>query len=83
MSKQKIHISIAFGDAILPIIDCDDGHRRVPLKSIADEVGVNWQSQTRKLESGKYLHKRLGVKVTPLKGGEKPHICIRLEGNKL
>jgi len=79
MTNNRIHISIAFGDAILPVVECDDGHNRVPLKPIADEIGVNWQSQTRKLEEGKYLHKRLGVEVTPLRGGDKPYICIRVD----
>lgn len=76
---QRLHISIAFGDAILPIIDCDDGHQRVPLKPIADVIGINWQTITRRLEEGRYLHRRLGVKVTPSRGGQKADICIRID----
>ena len=76
---QRFHISIAFGDAILPVIECDDGHQRVPLKPIADVIGVNWQSISRRLEPGRYLHRRLGVKVTPSRGGQKPDICIRID----
>lgn len=87
MTQQKrIHISIAFGDAILPVIDCDDGHKRVPLKPIADEIGVNWRTQTRKLDDGKYQNTRLGIKMMPLRGHQDPvssegkaQICVRLD----
>ena len=77
--QHRLHISIAFGDAILPVIDCDDGHQRVPLKPIADVIGINWQTITRRLEEGRYLHRRLGVKVTPSRGGQKADICIRID----
>lgn len=77
--RGRCHLSIAFGDAILPVVDCDDGHDRVPLKPIADEIGINWQTVTRRLEAGRYLHRRLGVKVTPSRGGQKPDICIRID----
>lgn len=35
MKNPSIHISIAFNDAILPVIQCEDGHERVPLQPIA------------------------------------------------
>src|SRR5699024_7546536 len=61
MNSKRIHISIAFGDAILPVIDCDDGHQRVPLKPIADQVGLDWRTQKRKILNDDYLTERLGV----------------------
>ncbi|MEJ1409157.1 MAG: phage antirepressor N-terminal domain-containing protein [Candidatus Sedimenticola sp. (ex Thyasira tokunagai)] len=86
MKKNRIHISIAFGDAILPIIECDDGHQRVPLKPISDQIGLNWASQRQKMKSNDYLNSRLGVKLVPVKGyqdsqkeGGKPQFCIRLD----
>ena len=79
MKKNRIHISIAFGDAILPVVECDDGIKRVPLKPIVEQVGAQWKGQSRKVEKGKYLFRRLGIKVTPLKWGDKPHICIRID----
>lgn len=84
--KQKIHISIAFADAILPVIECEDGHQRVPLKPICDVVGVNWSTQRRKFQDESYLKMRLGVEFHPLKGvelsqkpGNPTHLCIRLD----
>mgnify|MGYP003385604539 CR=1 FL=1 len=58
---QRIHISIAFGDAILPVVKCEDGHDRVPLKPISDQVGVNWKGQKRKLTNDDYLTERFGL----------------------
>ena len=52
---------------------------RPRVKPIADEIGINWQTVTRRLEAGRYLHRRLGVKVTPSRGGQKPDICIRID----
>lgn len=79
MKNQSIKLSIAFGDTFLDVIPCDDGHDRVTLKPICDVIGVNWQTTTRKIKEGTYLFRRLGVNLTPLKGGQKPHICIRLD----
>lgn len=60
-TKQRIHISIAFGDTILPIIECDDGHQRVPLKPISDQIGLDWKSQKRKIINDEYLTDRFGL----------------------
>lgn len=61
MKSQRIHISIAFGDAILPVIECEDGHQRVPLKPISDQIGLDWRTQKRKLLGDDYLIDRLGL----------------------
>jgi hypothetical protein len=58
--KSPIHISIAFGDAILPVAECDDGFKRVPLKPIVEQVGASWKGQYRRVQSG-YLNQRLGI----------------------
>jgi len=78
-NKQRIHLSIGFGDAILPIIECEDGHQRVPLKPIVEQIGAQWEGQRRRVQPDKYLGQRLGTLTTPLQCGDVPHLCIRLD----
>lgn len=59
--NQRIHLSIGFGDTILPIINCDDGHQRVPLKPISDQIGLDWKTQKRKLLGNDYFVERFGL----------------------
>lgn len=59
--KSRIHISIAFADVILPIVDCDDGKQRVPLKPICDHIGIQWKGQKTKLTNDSYLNERFGL----------------------
>lgn len=61
MQQSRIHISIAFGDAILPVINCDDGLQRIPLKPISDQIGLDWKGQKRKLLNDEYLIDRFGL----------------------
>lgn len=86
----RLHLSLVFGDVLLPIIPCADGHPRVPLKPIALHVGVNWKTFHRRLAPGGYLHRRLGVQIIhageaksdqaiPLKGDKPGQLCIRLD----
>lgn len=70
--KQRIHISIAFGDAILPVIECEDGHQRVPLKPIVDQIGVKWEIQRNKVQPETYLGRRLGTQTTTSRCGDVP-----------
>ncbi|PHS20220.1 MAG: hypothetical protein COA86_02710 [Kangiella sp.] len=78
-NKSRIHLSIEYGDAIVPVIRCDDGFDRVPLKPIVELVGAQWEGQRRKTSPTKYLGKRLGTKTTTLKYGGTPQTCIRLD----
>ncbi|MGZ5026082.1 MAG: phage antirepressor N-terminal domain-containing protein [Methylobacter sp.] len=85
-NKQRIHLSIDFGDAILPIIECEDGHQRVPLKPIVEQIGAKWETQRQKVQPEKYLGRRLGSQITTLKGGEisqkqgnPTYLCIRID----
>lgn len=59
--KSRIHISIAFGDVILPVVNCDDGKQRVPLKPICDHIGLDWKGQKRKLLADEYFVERFGL----------------------
>jgi len=84
-NQPRIHISIAFGDGILPVIQCEDGHKRVPLKPIAEQIGVQWRSQTHRIQPGKYLYDRLGIEsrivndTANRKATGKTRLCIRLD----
>ena len=46
---NKITINLVFSGAILPVVNCIDGHQRVPLKPISDLFGLDWKSQKRKI----------------------------------
>lgn len=59
--NKRIHLSIAFGDVILPVHTFEDGIDRVPLKPICDHIGVDWKGQKRKLLGSEYLTKRFGL----------------------
>lgn len=84
--KTRLHISIPFGDIILPVVHCDDGHKRIPLKPICEQLGVNWTTQHKKFNDESYLKRRLGTEIIPLKGyelspksGNPTHLCIRID----
>lgn len=62
-NKQRIYFSIEFGDALLPIVQCADGHDRVPLKPITRQFALNWRSQRKKIERGTYLHDLMGIQI--------------------
>lgn len=86
MKEKMIQISIAFGNVMLPVIECEDGHDRVPMRQISDEIGLSWPAQARKVEEGKYLNKRLGVQIRSLKATDKDEndgklkqICLRVD----
>lgn len=67
MKKIKQHF-IEYCNVLLPIITCDDGNDRVPFKSLSDAIGVNWQSQKRKIIKNEYLFSRYGL----ILGGDIP-----------
>jgi len=79
MKKSRIHISIGFGDIILPVIECEDGHKRVPLQPIAKEIGLNWQAQTRKLQPESFKWRQLGLEKLSLKATKTDSIHIRVD----
>lgn len=79
MTTSRIHLSIAFGDAILPVIACPDGFDRVPLKPIIEQIGVDWRNQRRKFANSDYITKRMGIKVEGDKTLTQEQICIRFD----
>lgn len=74
MENSKLHISISFGEILVPVIKCENDTQRVPLKPICDEIGLDWSSQRRKLLADDYLIKRLGL----ILGGDIPLLVAQL-----
>lgn len=79
MSKM-VSIGLHFGGVLLPIVECADGFERVPLKPICDEVGVDWETQRKKVQVG-YLSRRLGVCTEPVlwAGQTREMVVIRID----
>ena len=49
---QAIGINLIFSGAVLPVVECEDGFPRVPLKPICDAIGVGWDCQHKKVMAG-------------------------------
>ncbi len=77
---QAISLNLNFSGAVLPVVEGEDGHRRVPLKPICDAIGVDWETQRKKVQSG-YLVRRLGVCTQPClwAGQEREMVVIRVD----
>lgn len=71
-NDNGIHIIVDF----LDIVKDETGRQLVPLKSIVDQVGLDWKTQKRKLIKNEALANRLGFKL--LQGG-RPQYFIRLD----
>ncbi|MFZ2972291.1 MAG: phage antirepressor N-terminal domain-containing protein [Ferribacterium limneticum] len=63
---KSISINLNFSGAVIPVIDCDDGTQRVPLKPICDAVGVGWDCQRKKVMS-ENLSSWLGIILINIK----------------
>ncbi len=77
---QIISLNLNFSGAVLPVVDCEDGFQRVPLKPICDVIGLKWETQRMKVQDG-YLARRLGT-CTPLMGGagqDREMVAIRVD----
>lgn len=77
---NKITLNLIFAGVILPVTDCEDGHRRVPLKPICDVIGVEWDRQRKKVQDG-YLARRLGTCTIQMywAGQDREVVAIRLD----
>lgn len=79
MSKM-ISIGLHFSGVVLPIVECEDGYQRVPMKPICDVLGLKWENQRMKVQGG-YLARRLGI-CTPLMGGagqDREQVAVRID----
>lgn len=57
---QAISLNLNFSGVVLPVVDCEDGVQRVPLKPISDVIGVGWETQRNKVMVDG-VKKQLGV----------------------
>lgn len=65
---KKVSIQLEFSGAIVPVGKDEQGIDVVPLKPIADAIGVNWEEQRKKLRP----LSQSGEGETPLAGGTCP-----------
>lgn len=77
---QAISLNLNFSGVVLPVVDCEDGIQRVPLKPIADLIGLSWADQHKKMQAP-YFSRRLGVCVgdIPYAGQNRQMVLIRLD----
>jgi hypothetical protein len=77
---NPISLNLNFSGVILPITDCEDGQQRVPLKPIADVIGLSWADQHKKMQVP-YFVRRMGICVgdIPYAGQTRSMVLIRLD----
>ncbi len=79
--RSAIKIQLEFAGVLLPVELNEKRQEIVPLKPIADLIGLDWETQRKKVNSD-YLSKRLGT-CTELMLGDagqrREMICIRLD----
>lgn len=77
---NKITLNLIFAGVILPIIDCEDGFQRLPLKPICDVINVDWETQRKKVQDG-YLARRLGICTQSFlwAGQDREMVAIRVD----
>lgn len=76
----QITLNLNFSGVVLPIIDGEDSHPRVPLKPICDVIGVQWETQRKKVQDG-YLSRRLGICTMEIHwaGQDREMVVLRLD----
>jgi len=72
---KKLSLNLRFAGAVLPIITGPDGLDRVPVKPIANLLGLNWNSQMKSLKNPHKV-RRLGV-LTLNMDGSAPDIEVK------
>lgn len=78
--QQAISLNLNFSGVVLPVVDCDDGFQRVPLKPICDLISLSWADQHKKMQTP-YFGRRLGICVgdIPYAGQTRQMVLIRLD----
>lgn len=59
-NRSTVKIQLEFAGVLLPVELNEKGQEIVPLKPIADLIGLDWETQRKKVNSD-YLSKRLGT----------------------
>ncbi len=79
MSKM-ISMGLNFGGVLLPLVDGEDGFKRVPLKPICEVVGLSWSDQHKKTQTP-YFVRRMGLCVgdIPYAGQTRQMLRIRVD----
>lgn len=78
--RSMIRLNLEFSGAVLPVGTNDQGQKVVPLKPIVDVIGLDWETQRKKVNNV-YLCKRLGTCTVPSLGAgqQREMVCIRLD----
>lgn len=77
---QAISLNLNFSGIVLPVVDCEDGFQRVPLKPVSDMIGLSWADQHKKMQTP-YFTRRLGICIgdIPYAGQTRQMVLIRLD----
>ena len=76
--RSAVKIQLEFAGVLLPVELNEKGQEVVPLKPIADLIGLDWETQRKKVNSD-YLSKRLGTCTVLMPcAGQESEICIGL-----
>lgn len=77
---QAISLNLNFSGIVLPVVDCEDGFQRVPLKPICEAIGIDWSNQHKKMQVP-YFCRRLGICVEDIlyAGQTRQMVLIRLD----
>lgn len=51
---KPITLNLNFAGAVLPVVECEDGLQRVPLKPLVEAIGVEWSRQHKKVQTPYY-----------------------------
>lgn len=78
--QQAISLNLNFSGVVLPVVDCEDGVQRVPLKPICEVIGIDWSNQHKKMQAP-YFARRLGVCIEDIlyAGQSRQMVMIRLD----
>lgn len=69
--------SITFHNQEIQVLN-HDGKPYVAMRSIVENIGLDWASQYRRIKSNEVLHKGIVMMTTPSKGGIQEILCLPL-----
>jgi len=77
---NAISLNLNFAGAVLPVVACEDGYPRVPMKPISDAIGLSWSDQHKRMQVP-YFGRRMGICVgdLPYAGQTRQMVLIRLD----
>lgn len=77
---NTISLNLNFAGAVLPVVDCEDGHQRVPFKPLVECIGLEWARQHKKMQTP-YFARRMGTCVEQMyyAGQSREMVLIRVD----